>query len=227
MSRVTANANDGRITGGLYGGSYTQARNGDGIAYSTTSNLRVGQCLCSGNYWVYRSFLQFDTSIVAVTDTVTAAFIGIKVVSDQSVQDFTLNAYAYDWKEITSFAIATDVFDLGAAGSRTAAAATLLSGPASSSSGKAAGAWHALTLTGGDLAYVLKGAGAYSRFALRSSRDISNTSPGTAEYQEYYSANYGTASYRPYLDITHQAGGVMRRSRIMGSVLVESSMMPF
>lgn len=228
MSRVTAHSNDDWITGGGYGQNYTYARNGDAILqHRTDPSLRIGQCKCGLNYWVYRSFLQFDTSIVAAGDTVSAASIGLRVYSDQSTQDFTINVYAYDWKETTSYAIAMDVFDLGAAGSRVAAAATLLSGPASSSSGKAAGALHTLTLTGTDLNYINKGVGAYSRFALRSSRDISNTQPGTAEYQDVFSANYGTASYRPYLDITHQAGGVMRRSRIVSSVLVESSMMPF
>lgn len=228
MSRITAHSNDDWITGGDYGQNYTYARNGDVILqHRTSSQLRVGQCLCSGNYWVYRSFLQFNTSVIAAGDTISAAVIGLRVYSDQASQDFTINLYAYDWKETTSYAIAMDVFDLGAAGSRVGAAATLMEA-ASSTVGKAAGTWHLLTWTVADLAANLinKGVGAYSRFAIRSSRDISNTSPGV-EYQDVFSADSSTSTYRPYLDVTHQAGGVMRRSRIAGSVLVESSMMPF
>lgn len=228
MSRVTAHANDVRITGGSSaGGTYTAARNGDVVLYSSTGTfIRVGQFYYP--YYVYRSFLQFDTSVVAAGDTITAAFIGLKVYQDASTTDFTLNLYAYDWKEVTTNPIAQDVFDLGTAGSRVGSAAALMEA-ASSTSGKAAGAWHYLNWTAADLAAnrINKGAGAYSRFALRSSRDIANTAPGGGEYQSFYASNTSiNASWRPYLDITHQAGGVVRYSRIYADVLNQQPFMP-
>ncbi len=227
MSRITAHSNDVRITGGSSaGGTYTAARNGDVVLYSSTADfIRLGQNYYP--YYVYRGFLQFDTSVVALTDTIVAAFIGLKVKSDQSYTDFTINLYAYDWKEVTTNPIAQDVFDLGTAGSRVAAAAALMEA-SSGTSGKAAGSWHYLNWTVADLAAnrINKGVGAYSRFAVRSSRDIANTAPGGGEYQDLYTANASTASYRPYLDITHQAGGVVRISRIYSDVLNQQPFMP-
>lgn len=229
MSRVTAHSNDVRITGGTGGCSYANARAGTcGMAYYPGEPLRVGQMYSP--YYIYRSFLQFDTSVVAAGDTISAAFIGLKVENDQTYTtgDFTINLYAYDWKEVTSLAIATDVFKLDTAGSRVGAAATLMEA-ASATAGKGVGAWHTLTWTVADLAANLinKGVGAYSRFAIRSSEDIANSAPTGSEYQRLYSADTSTpAAYRPYLDITHQAGGVVRLSRIYADVLNQQPFMP-
>lgn len=227
MSRITAHSNDVRITGGSSaGGTYSAARNGDVVLYSSTATfIRVGQFYSP--YYVYRSFLQFSTSVIAAGDTITAAHIGLRVYEDPSYVDFNVNLYAYDWKEVTTNPIAQDVFDLGAAGSRVAAAATLMEA-ASSTSGKGVGSLVQLNWTAADLAANLinKGASAVSRFALRSSRDIANTAPTGGEYQSYYSANYSTSSSRPYLDVTHQAGGVVRVSRIYADALNEQPFMP-
>lgn len=226
MSRITANANDVRITGGVSGCTYSAARAGTcGMAYYPGEPLRVGQL---STPYVYRSFLQFSTAVIAAGDTISAAFIGLRVEADLASTDFTINLYAYDWKEVTSVAIATDVFKLDVAGSRVGAAATLMEA-ASGTTGKATGSWHYLIWTENDLAANLinKGASAVSRFAIRSSRDIAATAPTGSEYQRLYSADTSTpAAYRPYLDVTHQAGGVVRVSRIYADVLNQQPFMP-
>lgn len=223
MSHFIGDAVDVRITG--EGAVYATARS-TATYHVASGNLRVGQAEISGGgyYYVYRSYLYFDTSSIPVGDTVTAATIGIKVASDKSTQDFNLKAYVYDWKPVTS-GTRDDVFDLGIPGS-IGGVAGLLCAAASSTSGKTAGTWHTLALSGGpELAGIIKGG--ISRFALRSDRDIASTQPNIAnEYQEFYEGSVSSPN-SPYLEVVHRSETGYRLTKLRAQGIMTGPFTPF
>ena len=223
MSHFIGSALDARITG--ENAVYATARS-TATYHTDAGNLRVGQAQAPGGspYYVYRSFLYFDTSAIPGGDTVTAATLAVKVAVDKTTQDFNLKAYVYDWKPITA-GTRDDVFDLGIPGS-IGGVAGLLCAAASSSSGKVAGMWHTLALSGGpELAGVIKGG--ISRFALRSDRDIASTAPNIAnEYQEFFEGSVSSPD-SPYLEVTHRSETGYRISKLRAQGIMIGPFTPF
>lgn len=223
MSHFIGDALDVRITG--ESAVYATARS-TATYHIASGNLRVGQAQAPGGspYYVYRSFLYFDTSAIPGGDTVSAATLGIKVAVDRTTQAFNLKAYVYDWKAVTS-GTRDDVFDLGTAGSLSGTAGLLIAA-ASSTVGKVAGTWHTLALSGGpELAGVIKGG--ISRFALRSDRDIANTAPNIAnEYQEFYEGSVSGPN-SPYLEVTHRSETGYRITKLRAQGIMTGPFTPF
>lgn len=223
MSHFIGDALDVRITG--ESAVYATARS-TATYHIASGNLRVGQAQAPGGspYYVYRSFLYFDTSAIPGGDTVSAATLGVKVAVDRTTQAFNLKAYVYDWKAVTS-GTRDDVFDLGTAGSLSGTAGLLIAA-ASSTVGKVAGTWHTLALSGGpELAGVIKGG--ISRFALRSDRDIANTAPNIAnEYQEFYEGSVSGPN-SPYLEVTHRSETGYRITKLRAQGIMTGPFTPF
>lgn len=218
MSKFIGSAVDVRITG--ESGTYATARS-TATYHTAAGNLRVGQTVGT-NYYVYRSFLYFDTSTIPGGDTVTAATLGVKVAADYTVyQDFNLKAYVYDWKAVDA-GTRDDVFDLGTAGSLSSTAATLCAA-ASATSTHGAGTWHTFALAGAELNGVIKGG--ISRFALRSDRDIANTTPTANEYQEFYEGSAAGAN-SPYLEVTHRTETGNRITRLYSTGIYTTNFSP-
>lgn len=223
MSHFIGDALDVRITG--ESAVYATARS-TATYHIASGNLRVGQAQAPGGspYYVYRSFLYFDTSAIPGGDTVSAATLGVKVAVDRTTQAFNLKAYVYDWKAVTS-GTRDDVYDLGMAGSLSGTAGLLIAA-ASSTVGKVAGTWHTLALSGGpELAGVVKGG--ISRFALRSDRDIANTAPNIAnEYQEFYEGSVSGPN-SPYLEVVHRSETGYRLTKLRAQGIMTGSFTPF
>lgn len=223
MSHFIGDALDVRITG--ESAVYATARS-TATYHIASGNLRVGQAQAPGGspYYVYRSFLYFDTSAIPGGDTVSAATLGVKVAVDRTTQAFNLKAYVYDWKAVTS-GTRDDVYDLGMAGSLSGTAGLLIAA-ASSTVGKVAGTWHTLALSGGpELAGVVKGG--ISRFALRSDRDIANTAPNIAnEYQEFYEGSVSGPN-SPYLEVVHRSETGYRLTKLRAQGIMTGPFTPF
>lgn len=223
MSHFIGDALDVRITG--ESAVYATARS-TATYHIASGNLRVGQAQAPGGspYYVYRSFLYFDTSAIPGGDTVSAATLGVKVAVDRTTQAFNLKAYVYDWKAVTS-GTRDDVYDLGTAGSLSGTAGLLIAA-ASSTVGKVAGTWHTLALSGGpELAGVVKGG--ISRFALRSDRDIANTAPNIAnEYQEFYEGSVSGPN-SPYLEVVHRSETGYRLTKLRAQGIMTGPFTPF
>lgn len=207
---------DWRITGdSLVGGAYATAR-GTGNYSNAADNLRVGQNYGSSHYYVYRSFLIFNTAAIPDGDTVTAVTLGLKVSTDYtSAHDFTLYVYQYNWKTTPI----DDVYDMGVAGATDGNAAAKET-PEADVTGKVAGDW--VIVSGLDAAWISKTGN--TKYALRSNRDAdgSGTAPTGPEYLNFYSGE-NIESYRPYLDVTHGAGGTTRITRIYAQGVLGSS----
>lgn len=222
MSHFIGSSVDTRITG--ENAAYATARN-TATYHTDAGNLRVGQAQASGGtpYYVYRSYLYFDTSSIPGGDTVTDATIGVKVAVDKSTVDFNLRVYVYDWKPVTT-GTRDDVFDLGAAGSLSGTPATLCAA-SSGTSGKSAGTWHTFALTGGELAGVVKGG--ISRFAMRSQEDIDNSAPYISnEYQEFYEGSVSDPN-SPYLEVTHRSETGYRLTKLYMQGILTGPFTPF
>jgi hypothetical protein len=198
MTVFRCSAADFRITGDDLGAGYATARN-TGNYVNAADNLRVGQSKSSGHYYVYRSFLRFDTSSIPDGDTVTAVTLGLKIAGDYTTfGDFILYPYKYNWKTSPT----DDVYDMGTAGA-TDAEAAVKDGNGIDISGKTGGDW--VLLTGLATDWINKTGN--TNYALRSHKDAdgSGSAPVGAEYLNFYSGDYATATYRPYLDVAHGA----------------------
>lgn len=216
MTVFRSAAADWRITGdSLAGGAYATAR-ATGNYSNGSDNLRAGQSYSSSHYYVYRSFLIFDTSAIPDGDTVTAVTLGLKISADYTTtSDFTLYFYKYNWKTTPI----DDVYDMGIAGATDGIAAAQET-PTADVTGKVAGNW--VTVSGLDTTWINKTGN--TKYALRSNRDAdgSGTAPTGAEYLNFYSGENVEAD-RPYLDVTHGTGGATRITRIYAQGVLGSS----
>lgn len=214
MTRYTGDAADLRITGDSTA-NYATARS-TGNYSNDGDNLRVGQAYASGHWYVYRCFLTFDTSAIPDGDTVTAADLTLRVAQDQSYTDFGIYLYKYNWKTVPdgtgTGSDRDNVFDMGTAGATDAAAAVKETAEIATTSGLTVGS--TVTVTGLDPTWINKTGN--TKYALRSKRDAdgSGTAPTGGENIYFYSGDYATAAYRPYLDVTHGAGSNTRVTRL-------------
>lgn len=207
MTLFRVSAADFRITGDDLGAGYATARN-TGNYSNAADALRVGQSFSSGHYYVYRSFLSFDTSAIPDGDTIAAVSLGLKISGDYTMfSDFTLYVYQYNWKTTPI----DDVYDMGTAGA-TDAQAAVKDGSGVSVAGITGGAW--VVVPGLTAAWVNKTGS--TKYALRSSRDAdgSGVAPIGAEYLMFYSGDAATVTNRPYLDVTHGAVTGSRLTRL-------------
>lgn len=225
MTRFDAITSDLRITGGPSG--YAAARDGTGgLLSSDNEDIRCGQS--PAGYYVYRGYAAFDTSPIPDGDTVTSVSLGLKIQQDNSASDFVVQVWKYDWKYVPNgTGVGTGnlrqyVFQLISSGANNNAAAVLetAAGASQSTAGKTAGSW--MVFTGLSTSWVSK-AGS-TKYVLRSAKDTSAIAPTSEEWVKFYSANDGTYTNRPYLDIEYSSGGggaptTTRRMRIYAGVI--------
>jgi len=176
---------------------YIQAETDDGevfgqnsnyaIAHSTgsldTDLLYVGQRLSDSTYYVYRSFLKFDTSIIVDDNTVIEAKLYLYKFNDYSTDDF--NFRLQKWTGDTPITISDFTefdginYDDGLKGSSN---------------------WGATSNYINVTDFSLINKTGYTRICLRSDQDINETPPTTSEYFVFqdYSILPGVT---PYLQI--------------------------
>lgn len=194
---IFAGASDGYVQGG-YVATYAAARSTASSANTAGVDILVGQDNVGGGnpYAVYEGFIQFDTSGITDTDTVTSAILSLFGNADgveDTSNDWTMQARTKDWGATLTTAdwvagaslgaltlLATFVTVTGAVSQWNHAAYN-----AFTETGTALRDAVTTALTGGDVVYIL----------LDSNLDVAGTQPIGSEYAGIQSAdNAGTTN---------------------------------
>lgn len=142
----------------------------------------VGQFVTAGPLFsIYRSILSFDTSSLPDTATITGATLKLYGKTDQSTTDFTLTAESVHAPPYTTadYAVATYGTDRGTF----------------ATSGWSTAGYNSITIATAAVSTTVT-----TDLGLRSSRDISSTSPVNQEYVTYYQAGHAN---QPILEVTY------------------------
>lgn len=222
MVQFASITSDLRMTGGTIGGNYASARDGTGgLLSSDNEDIRCGQ---STDPYVYRGFCAFDTTAISLSTSIASVSMGLKIQQDLSTADFVVQVWRYDWKYVPNgTGVGTGnlrqyVFQLISSGANNNQMAVIepAAGASQSTAGKSAGSWMIFS----GLSTTAVSRGGYTKFVVRSKKDTDNIPPTTSEWVKFYSANDGTPTNRPYLDITYSVGaGPMQRVRIYAGVI--------
>jgi hypothetical protein len=195
---ITAATNDGELKSRSVS-NYTNARNGDEMTYSTSADsMTVGQSY-TGAWFVWRSFLKFDTSSLPTGSKVTKVNLKLTAKVDESDADFDVEIIKADWSDY-------DPIDND---NRDAHFDLLLSATADADWRNTSGMGLFTTYTSADLDVTHINLDGYTYYGLRSSEDSDNSEPTGDEYIEIYTADYGTAAERPILVIEYSVADLM------------------
>ena len=167
------------------------AASADGEA-SPDTLLRIGQDYASGEaspYAVWRAVMPFDTSGLPDTATISAATLALYVSSleDKSDTDFDVTVVSYSGDNPPAV---DDFSELGST-----------SGGSISTADWTGEQYNNITLNATGRGWISKTGS--TLLGLRSSRDISNTTPSGREYAGVWSANRTGTTYDPKLTITY------------------------
>lgn len=160
---------------------------------STSAYLRLGQSKPS-SYYLFRSYLYFDTSALPDSGTISAANLSLYGKNDLSTTDFNIvvqdgqPTYPHDPLQVGDW----DYTKYSGAGSAFSTAWFSTAG------------YNNISLTAAGLTYI--SVSGTTKLCIRSSRDISDTAPTGSEYVDIYSYEKG-AGYRPTLYVTYSSSG--------------------
>ena len=194
---ITGDTNDGFMT---YGGSgYAFVRDHTtGTVYdsipSTDPDIYIGQSAgSSGNYYIHRGMLFFDTYSIPIGSTINSASLHLYGYKDDSITDFTVTVQngqpIYPHYPMTT----GDYLRTQYSGTGGTLATT----------GFILGGWNIITLNPTGLGWI--NMGGMTKLSLRSSRDISGTAP---TYPNTESVGFSCADYgynQPYITINYTA----------------------
>ena len=156
----------------------------------------VGQILDT-TYYVYRSCLEFDIS--TITAAATAAILSIYGIADWSYIEIQFDLVVVSGEDISDPFVVADYHDLlGKTTSWGSFTCTVTPGSTWSD------AYHNITLNATGLAALnaaITGGGGKFRIGLRSSRDISNTTPTNSEHLAAYDET--DSGKEPILTVTY------------------------
>lgn len=174
-----------------YSSPYDNTENTADIV-NTTDKIAIGQKLFASEYSIFRGYLYFDTSALTSDVTVTGATLSLYGQSDYSITDFDLTVeqdmptYPHDPLELYDFD--KTLYDTtGSGGSLTTA-------------GFSTSGYNNITLNATGISWINRTG--YTKFCIRSSRDISATQPTGYEYVWIHSYNDGI-NYAPKLTLTY------------------------
>ncbi len=154
-------------------------------SYSTAHNattgtvfggLIIGQRIVSTTKYIYRGFVFFDTSSIPSNATITSATLSLYGYVDTSGQDFNITiqngqpTYPHDPLEVGDYLYSQYSG----------------SGGTFDTSGFITGGYNDIALSVDGLSWIQIGAGAQTKLALVSSRDISSLTPSTGEYIQVF-----------------------------------------
>jgi len=182
-----AGGNDGWVYGRA--STYSTAHDTAYTSDSTSTTLRVGQLYGKGYYFVNRIFLKFDTTTIPSTATITSAKLRLYGQADYSVTDFYIRLQK--WTGDTPIDTGDyNQFD----------GTNYDDGNFYTSSWSTSG-YNDITISN----YNLITKAGYTKICVRSSRDISSTTPSGEEYVFIYAYEQGTGYY-PVLHIEYTTG---------------------
>ncbi|MDP3027213.1 MAG: hypothetical protein Q8N63_05875, partial [Nanoarchaeota archaeon] len=193
LSSVTGETSDGYI----YGGSttYSTARSTSNSLSTSSLYPAIGQELSNSgspdyidNYYVYRLYLDFNTSSIPDNAVVTDVKLSLNVSVDSSITDFNVSIYDFNWTEPIAIGNQEANYDaVGAVFDALWRNTTGISIGNRYNSSSLNNSWINLT---GD-----------TKYQLRSDRDVNSNVPTGSEDLQVYSAN--SAGNEPILYITY------------------------
>jgi hypothetical protein len=173
-------------------GEYTVARvNTYGLVSNTSASSKIGQQYDGSDYYIYRTFLFFDTSTIPTWAHITSATLSLYIQYDYSTTDFNVTIQTGGTTYPHDPMVNTDYYYTHYSGTGGSRSTNTIAG---------AGYWN-VTLTASGLTWITKEG--LTKLCLRSSRDISANTPSGNELIYFYSNEQG-ASYAPKLYITYQ-----------------------
>jgi hypothetical protein len=184
---------------GYHTSTYATARSTSYNFDNITTTFAVGQYISQGEYFVYRSFLKFDTSALPDDCTITQVNLKMTCAYDGSATDFNVQIVKQNWS----------AQDPLAAGNREAAYDNSLAGTLDDNIWRNTNGMSINTeYTSGNLAIAYPSKTGATYYSLRSDEDTNNSAPTRNEYVGFASASHATAAYRSSLVIAYtEAGG--------------------
>jgi len=184
---------DGHIFGaGFDWDQYPTARL-TSFAFDVSGNcFQVGQEFIGGEeFYVWRGFLEFDTSGIDDAHTVTQANLYLTAMGGES--GFTIRVHKYAWTSPIGAGNREENYDGALASTYDAdwQVADNVVGDTPMASSNLDVTWVSKT--------------GITQYALLSSNDVNAVEPGGSEYLTFYSQEYGTPAHRPYLSVTVEA----------------------
>lgn len=180
---------DGYILGEA--GTYAAARSASDSCHNTSMWLQVGQQ--GGYFYVFGSYLEFDTSAIPDTATVVSATLRVAGALDVSGADFDVLAYNVAWAEgLCDVTLREINFD-----ARYGVTATL-EGTITNTVWWVSGTVYSLAVS--PALVSLTGS---TRYSVVSGEDVNNSSPAGSEYVYIFSANFAGTSMDPVLEVSY------------------------
>ena len=192
----TGSTADGWVTGS--NADYPTARS-TSIAYDKASAYTYcGQNVSGGTYYIWRSFLKFDTSGIGAGQNITQVNLNMTVEGDYSDTNFDVQIVKQDWSGQ----------DPLQAGTREAAYDNCLAGTLDDSIWRnTAGIVLKTNYISGNLDVTYPDPEGNTYYSLRSDHDKDATEPTGKEDISLYTQEDLTEAYRPYLTILYEAAG--------------------
>lgn len=192
----SADSADGMVYGSLEG-TYADAR-ATSFSYNVSAVLAyIGQNFGSSTYYIYRTFLKFDTSGIADGDTISQVNLKLVATADNSITDFDVQIAKCDWSS----------YDPIDDGNRESAYDACLSATADDSIWRNTSGMSTNTqYTSGNLSTSWPSKTGYTYYGLRSSRDFGSIEPSGFERISIAMQENATSAYRPLLAVTTEAG---------------------
>lgn len=198
----TLTQESGTADGYIYGGNatYATARSTSAGYASTGNSIYVGQYYTGTEYYIYRSYILFDTSSLSGY-TVNQANLRLVMLVDNSSLDFDVQIVKQDWAAQNPLS----------AGNREAAYDNCLGGTADNSIWSNTSSISTNTqYTSGNLDTNWINTSGTTYYSLRSHKDYGSTAPTTTEYITLATTSHPTTSYRPTLivDYSEPSSGI-------------------
>lgn len=188
---VSVSATDGE----LYGAApdYNVAQ---GVSYGTlvsNNSIRVGQTKIGSDYYVFRGFPYFDTSLVPDDATISNVTLNLYVFNNANTSDFNVTvqtgAGVYPSDVLSTYDYGESHYS-GGTTNRSVSTITV-------------GAYWSIVFNAADYGLVNKTG--VTKLCLRSSEDIAASAPTGNEYLDFYSAEQGS-TFSSYLTVTYTTG---------------------
>lgn len=171
------------------GAVYSTARSGGTFSvFGAGTQITVGQ---DAGYYCYQGFMDFDTSSLGATASISSAVLSLFLRSDGSVTDFTVTAAYRDWGS----SLTSGDFVAGASLSGLTTVATL------ATSTFTTGQYYSFTDVAMPANVQLT---SNTRILLYSSRQSGNNTPSGPEYVGFYGS--ADPTLKPKLEITYTLG---------------------
>lgn len=175
-----------------YSSNYTTARMATS-GYPNSYYSLLGQYLAGSNYNIGRAPLYFDTSTLNDNVTITSAVLQLYIFENHSTTDFNMQIQTGGGTYPSIPPVETDYNQALYSGN----------GGSLSTSGITSLAYNSITLNSTGISWI--SLSSYTKFELRSSRDISATAPTQDEYVLFYNYFNGSSTW-PLLVITYVSG---------------------